>query len=278
MLEKLHKVHTGEYLAEERARQVISIDEESKAYMRHAEKTCKKIKSCQIPFSPEAAIWIRRVQVYYSLLRYHKGKIKNRGNLKRAARQCNIPNPLQLTIKEVNHRLEACKKECNFYQEHGRRFCRKHLEERKRIAQEQDDKEAFSKISAIIQQEQQRNFWRNLNNVTRKKRTRSATTIQVEGGDGAIMEQTTQESVKQSIFNKVHEKRYTLAEEAPICNRDYLQQFGYTANTPASKKVLGGTYLCPDNSDKATSELFGEITAIRTLIPKDSVSIAITPV
>ena len=116
-----------------------------------------------------------------------------------------------------------------------------------------------------------------MNYVTGKKWVRSAATIQVEGGDIAIMERTTQESIEQSIFIKVHQKRYTLAGEAPICNGDYLQQFGYTANTPLSKKVLDGTYVCPENSDKATSELFDRIATIRKLNLKDSVSIAITP-
>ena len=83
------------------------------------------------------------------------------------------------------------------------------------------------------------------------------------------MEQTTQESFKQSIFSTVHKKQYTLAEEAPICNGDYFQQFGYTSNTPASKRVLDGTYVCLENSDKATRELFDKIAAIRKLIPKD---------
>ena len=69
--------------------------------MRHVEKICRKIKSGRIPFSPEAGIWIRRVQVYYSLLQYHKGQVKNRGNLKRAVRRCNIPNPLSLTVVEI---------------------------------------------------------------------------------------------------------------------------------------------------------------------------------
>ena len=69
--------------------------------MHHTEKICHKIKPCRIPFSPEASIWIRRVQIYYSLLRYHKGQVKNMGNLKRATRRCNIPNPLSLTIAEI---------------------------------------------------------------------------------------------------------------------------------------------------------------------------------
>jgi hypothetical protein len=130
LIERLHDVHTGGYTTEERARKVITIDEEGKAYMRHAEKICCKIKSCRIPFLPEAAIWIRQVQVYYSLLRYHKGRVKNRGNLKRATRRCNIPNPLSLTIAEICARLKECKKECVFFQEHGKRYGRKHLNNR----------------------------------------------------------------------------------------------------------------------------------------------------
>jgi hypothetical protein len=96
--------------------------------------------------------------------------------------------------------------------------CRKDLENRKRIAKEQDDEEAFNKICAIIQREQQQNFWRKLNYVTGKKKSCSATSIQVECQEGSIMERTTQETVEQTIFSEIHKKRYTLAGEAPICN------------------------------------------------------------
>jgi hypothetical protein len=144
------------------------------------------------------------------------------------------------------------------------------------IAQEQDDEEAFNKISAIFQWEHQQNFWRKLNYMTGKKRMRSATTIQVEGNSGAIMERNMQDTIKQSIFREVHEKQYTLAGEAPICNGALFQDFGYTASTTASKAMLDGTYVMPTNSDSATKELFKEIAAIRHLIPENSVSIAIT--
>ena len=169
LLQRLNDAHTGTYPNAERAQKIIQIDEEGKAYMRRAEKICRKIKCCRIAFSPEAAIWIRRVQVYYSILRFHKGKIKNRGNLKRAARRCNITDPLRIPIKEIVIRLEACKKECLFYREHGKRFRQKHLEERRKVAQDNDDEEAFASISAIIQREHQRDFWRRLNFVTGKK-------------------------------------------------------------------------------------------------------------
>jgi hypothetical protein len=245
--------------------------------MRDAEKICRKIKSCRIPFSPEAAIWIRRVQVYYSLLRYHKGRVKNRGNLKRAARRCNIPNPLSMPIAEIYDRLKECKRECVFYQEHGKRFRRKHLNARLRLAQEKEDEEAIAKISAIIQREQQRNFWRRLNYCTGKKQTRSATTIQAEVPGGGIVEHTTQEPVEQTIFSEIHNKRFTMAGEAPICNGDLFDEFGYTANTTAGRDVLDGTYVAPDGTDQATVDIFAEVAEIRQRVPQDSVSICITP-
>ena len=91
------------------------------------------------------------------------------------------------------------------------------------------------------------------------------------------MERTTQETVEQWIFGEVHNKRYTLAGEARICNGDLFRDFGYLTNTPASQGVLDGTYKMLTDSNKATAELIAEITAIRALIPKDSVSITITP-
>jgi hypothetical protein len=179
-----------------------------------------------------------------------------------------------MLIQEIAHRLEACKKECVFYQEHGKRFRHKHLEQRAQIAQEEEDKKAFNKISTIIQQEHQ---WRKLNYVTGKKKTRSAITIQVKEQGRAIMECMMQDTVEPTIFSEVHEKGYTLAGVALICNGALFQDFGYTANTPASRAVLDGTYVAPTDLDPATKELFTEIAAIRKLIPGNLVSITITP-
>jgi hypothetical protein len=69
LFEQLFDAHTRKFSDKEQVRRVIIIDREGKAYMRRAEKICRKIKCCCIPFSPEVAIWIRCVQVYYSLLR-----------------------------------------------------------------------------------------------------------------------------------------------------------------------------------------------------------------
>ncbi len=215
--------------------------------------------------------------MYYSLLHYHQGKVKNRGNLKRVARRCNIGNPLSLTVAKILVRLKACKKECKFYQEHSQQSRKKHLINRLKIAQEKDDKEAMTKIGAIIQREQQRSFWRKLNFVTGKKRMRSATSVQVEDQSGAIFEHTTKDAVEDCIFSEVHNKRYMMAGEAPICKGELFRDFGYVANTQASTAVLEGTYVAPHESDDAIRELLAQITAIQQIIPKNLVVISITP-
>ncbi len=136
----------------------------------------------------------------------------------------------------------------------------------------------IEEISAIIQEEKQCSFWKQPNFFTGKKCTRSATSIQVPTPSGLVTELSTQGPVEDAIFLEVHRTHYTLAKEAPICSSKLFDDFGYIANTPASKAVLDGMYLPPLNSDKATKELFGKIAAIKKIIPKDSVSPVITPV
>ena len=68
------------------AQTLNKLDQEWEAYMKHAEKKCRRLKSGWIPFSPEASLWIRQCQVYRSLLRWHNGKLWNYGNLCRTAR------------------------------------------------------------------------------------------------------------------------------------------------------------------------------------------------
>ncbi len=62
-------------------------------------------------------------------------------------------------MAEILLRVEECKGECKFYQENGKRFRAKHLNEQMHLAQERNDEEACKKIGAIIQKERQHLFW-----------------------------------------------------------------------------------------------------------------------
>ena len=176
--------------------------------MVHAEKKCRRIKSGRIPFSPDSAIWIRRSQVYRSLLRYHAKKIRNRGNLKRSARRCGIKDPLKLSIEEIRARLRHCKSQCAYFRKHGHRYRRKHLHNRLQAAQDRHDEEAANKIMAIINRERSKSYWRRLNYSMSKPRGRSVRTVQTSDEEGRITEHSTQTDVQQAIWNEIHGQRF----------------------------------------------------------------------
>ena len=67
-------------------------------FMKHAKKKCRRLKSGRIRFLPESVVWIKREQIYKSLLEYQLGWNKNRRNLKRAARKQGIKEPFQITM------------------------------------------------------------------------------------------------------------------------------------------------------------------------------------
>jgi hypothetical protein len=54
------------------------------------------------------------------------------------------------------------------------------------------------------------------------------------------------------IFSEVHNKRFTMAGEAPICNGKLFEELGYTPNTTAAQAILDGSYIAPEGLDQAT--------------------------
>jgi hypothetical protein len=106
-----------------------------------------------IPFSPEAALWIRRALVYRLLLWYHLGLIRNKGNLKRRACWGGILNCLSILIPKVRMRLWAATEHFNFYQKHGKYYRTKHLYQCLASAREAQQETREREIFAIIQRE-----------------------------------------------------------------------------------------------------------------------------
>ncbi len=150
LIERLGQLHITHKSKRAFRRGLNKLDKQSKDIMLNTERKCPRIKSGRIPFSPEAALWIRRTQVHSSLLRYHGGLIWNRGNLKQAARQCGISNCLSLTIEEVLLRLKACLKQCNYFWKNGKQYQKNHLYDCLRNARESEDEQREKDILAII--------------------------------------------------------------------------------------------------------------------------------
>ena len=87
--------------------------------MTHAECISQKLKSGRIFFSPESVIWIKRKNVYCSLVEYKLSQDKNQGNLKRAAHIQKIKNPFQISMAQLNIHLEVCEERNNYFWKNG---------------------------------------------------------------------------------------------------------------------------------------------------------------
>ena len=170
------------------------LDWEGETYMKHAEKKCCQLKLGRIPFSPEASSWIRQCQVYWSLLRWHARKIRNWGNLKRTAWQCQINTPFQLSVEDIKLHLMICKKRCNYFCKHGKCHQQQHLNHCLKAAQEWENKAAERQILALIKREKDRAFWCQLNFALGKHICgRSIWAVQVEDGDDGVLDFDTEE-------------------------------------------------------------------------------------
>ena len=88
-----------------------------------------------------------------------------------------------------------------------------------------------------------------------EKRGRSVTSVQVEHAHGRAEEYTTQEAVQLAIFWEIHQKRFFLAEEAPICQGSIRSDLGYLTRTDVAEEILRGTYPYPPDFNEATRDL-----------------------
>lgn len=109
-----------------------------------------------------------------------------------------------------------------------------------------------------------------------KKRGSSVSAVQVPDGEGGHVELCTQQEIQKAIWDNIHQSRYHLAEEAPICQGKLRGEFGNNADTVAGRQVLDGTYQFDDDFHEGTRRICQAISEIRSLISQDSVDHVIT--
>ena len=102
-----------------------------------------------------------------------------------------------------------------------------------------------------------------------KPKGRSARVVSAEAIDGEVEEFQGQSAVEKAIFDGIHNKRFYLAEQLPICKGSMREAFGYLATTIAAQQVLAGTYSYPEGFEQATRKLFEACAEIRLRVPRN---------
>ena len=78
--------------------------------------------------------------------------------------------------------------------------------------------------------------------------------------------------MEKAIWDGIHNKRFYLAKQVPICKGSMQEAFRYLATTIAAQQVLAGTYSYPEGFEQAsTCELCEACAEIRLGVPLRSV-------
>ncbi len=255
-------MHDSDLPQEEKKRHLNRFDLESKNYMKNSKKRCRKIKSGKIPFSPEAAKWIRKAQVYRSLLRFVQGKGCNRGILCQSEYQAGIETLFLLLEVDILVRIKVCQQHCKYYRDHGKQYCRQYLQEWLEAAKEEENEEAECQILALVKQECKCGFWRRVKYVMGTQHGGSVRSVQVENEEGTTEVFSTREEVHKAIWSNIHRKRFYLAETAPICNSPLHEIFGFNADREAGEEVQAGTFNYGEDFEEAIHDIYHEVTLI----------------
>lgn len=85
------------------------------------------------------------------------------------------------------------------------------------------------------------------------------------------MELTTQEEVEEAIWSEVHQSRYHLAEEAPICQGALRGQFGYNVDKLAARQIRNRSYTFGQDFHTGIRKLLEAAADFRGKIPQDEV-------
>ncbi len=129
-------------------------------------------------------------------------------------------------------------------------------------AKEKEDKEAAKQILAIIRHKKDKSFWRRMSYSLGRPRGGACFRVQVEQADSTVQEYSGQDDLQWAMWRNIHEKRFHLAELAPLCSGQLRGIFGYNAICQTSHEILEGMYEYPPEFDQATKEILQECAAI----------------
>ena len=91
------------------------------------------------------------------------------------------------------------------------------------------------------------------------------TGLAVEEADPILIRHSDKDTVKQKIMenNKNH---FQLMESTPPMNELLLSNLGFLSDTDAARRILNGTYICPEGVDAYTKNF---ITSLQITTPID---------
>jgi hypothetical protein len=154
-------------------------DREVTRLMLGSEKRCNKLRYGSIEFSPVMGIWIRRLQAYRWIRRYHEGMVEHSGNLFRTCKRLNVPHPSTLIPEEVTSKVEECMQKLATLKVEAPKLRNDHLRSCMEVARSKGDSKKVKAIINILCSESTRRRWRSIRRTVNPDRGGAITRLKV---------------------------------------------------------------------------------------------------
>ena len=199
----------------------------------------------------------------------------NVGNMKRFAKRSGIPDPMNLTLKQLVVDYKECKAELSRHLAKSSWLRQQYLSTRLQEEIAKKNKEHAARLQEILRNEAQKKTWRNIHRVTKPNKNGSAVVVEVPQTHGPPVVCDTKETVEAAIAEE-NSKRFSLANSAPICQGALFELLGFSANTETAEQILEGTWIPPEDTDGPTLIILKEIARIWGKMQNGEVNIIIS--
>jgi hypothetical protein len=163
----------------------------------HAEKDCRKILRPESNFSPTIQMWYDRIHAYLHI-RLKEGKASNASNIVRFAKRTHIERPVELTMEELEDRLQFCRIRKADLRQQTKGLRKVHLRDCLLDTQSKRQNKRAKAIKKKLHQEESKRMWYLIKRTVKDPHSPSVLKVQ-RVVEGEIKEYTVQEDIEQAI-------------------------------------------------------------------------------
>ncbi len=227
------------------------VDLELKEFMKSLECRSHKYKRNNIEWSPYAKVWIHRRWLLKRVRKYLLGKTKDPWNLIRDCRLWNLKSPLKITMDELWTEFYVCKQNIELLKKHSSYYCLEFLKSLASTAKKQGETVQASKLMGMIQKEDSRKRWGNINQSTWKAQGSLTVRVKVPTANGGHTEYKMEEGLFEAV-SPILLERFQPALVALCHQGTFFEDVRHLVDGPVLQQILEGTYEYPQDLDPAT--------------------------
>jgi hypothetical protein len=183
------------------------VDLELKDFMKSLERGNHKYKMNNIEWSPYAQVWIHRRWLLKRVHKYLLGKTKDLRNLICDCHLRKVKSQLKIIINELWTEFYVCKQNIELLKKHSSYFWLEFLKSLVSTAKKQGETVRASKLMGMIQKEDSRKQWGNINQSTRKARGSLTVRVKVPTANGDHTEYKMKEGLFEAV-SPIHLERF----------------------------------------------------------------------